>query len=300
MLRNRKRLFILILALTICLSSWAPAFANSISLFKPATTINADEFKFKLEVPDNSTGFIIQTQIIPWDSSKIPQSDKYYVTRAFELRMLNGANTVVNYLDKPLRFCFYFDEVDFKRASNLDTSQPLGHFQAAYWNESTNDWKIMPAVIYWDGSQGVLEGSSNYGNGKYALIWDRNGSNPLTSFGEDQIRILANFNLVTPPFPPYIKDGKTMVPLRVIATALGVTVNWSQSEQRIDLVKGPSTVSLWVGDNHISKNGVTSTVDSSPEIVNGSTYVPLRLAVESLGASVEWEQLTRTAKIISK
>jgi len=41
----------------------------------------------------------------------------------------------------------------------------------------------------------------------------------------------------------------------------------------------------------------TTTIDSPPEIRSGKTFIPLRAVSDILGASVAWEQKTKTATI---
>ncbi len=44
-------------------------------------------------------------------------------------------------------------------------------------------------------------------------------------------------------------------------------------------------------------NGSPATPDSPPVLINGRTYVPLRFVSESLGASVAWDEASRTVSI---
>lgn len=72
----------------------------------------------------------------------------------------------------------------------------------------------------------------------------------------------------------YTNDqGTLMVPLRPIAEALGFEVNWNDQLQSIMLDKD---ISLKLGeDNYINAKNAPIQLGASPELVEGTTYVPL-------------------------
>ena len=54
---------------------------------------------------------------------------------------------------------------------------------------------------------------------------------------------------------------------------------------------------LKIGSKDYVVNGVRKTADTAPEIVDGTTMVPVRLVTESMSAIVDWEQDTNTITI---
>ena len=54
-------------------------------------------------------------------------------------------------------------------------------------------------------------------------------------------------------------------------------------------LKGDATIILFVGSSSITVNGRQETIDAPPEIVNGRTFVPVRVIGEKLGFEVSWE-----------
>ena len=46
------------------------------------------------------------------------------------------------------------------------------------------------------------------------------------------------------------------------------------------------------GKNIITVNGVESTIDVSPKIIDDRTYIPLRAFSENLGFTVNWDENT--------
>lgn len=70
---------------------------------------------------------------------------------------------------------------------------------------------------------------------------------------------------------------------RVIATSLSIFLLFSSTT-----LTGASTVNLYIDTNKID-------TDTAPIIVDGRTLVPVRAIFEALGATVAWDQTTKTA-----
>lgn len=88
---------------------------------------------------------------------------------------------------------------------------------------------------------------------------------------------------------PYIKDGRTLVPLRFISEAFGAQVDWNAEKQEVTIKKDRTTIKMTIGANHYSMNRKDMQIDVPPEINNDRTFVPLRAVVEALGKKVAWE-----------
>ncbi len=103
-----------------------------------------------------------------------------------------------------------------------------------------------------------------------------------------------------PPMPvaPYMKDGRVMVPVRLVAEAFGATVDWLAGTREIIVTLEGNIVVMRVGSTQAMVNGIPTMLDVPPEIVGGTTFVPLRFITEALGFEVEWIESTRTVKII--
>ncbi|MGB9843481.1 MAG: stalk domain-containing protein, partial [Caldisericia bacterium] len=100
---------------------------------------------------------------------------------------------------------------------------------------------------------------------------------------------------------PFIKDGRTMVPLRFIAEAFGAQVEWIPETKGInislELKSAVHTIGLQVGNPTAIVDGQVVTLDVAPVIVNGRTFVPLRFVAEAFGASVDWNSLYQVVTI---
>ena len=115
------------------------------------------------------------------------------------------------------------------------------------------------------------------------------------------------------PVAPYIKEGRTMVPVRFFAEVLGYTVDYDFSDPAMKKVmiytpdslpnttavrekqqaKKPSPfITLFIDQTTVIIGGISVEMDSTPELVKGTTMVPLRFVAQTLGFYVEWKDPT--------
>lgn len=296
-MKNSKAI-ILIITMAALLVMCAPAFAAPTTLNELPKTITLDEAGFRLEAPANISDRAIYAEVEALDYKKIVPEDDYFVVSAVNISMRNVDKIDMKTLSKPVRQAFSFTYTDYYRASRLNMNLSAGHFRIGYWNEAENSWVDLPSRVFWDGKNGVVEAETNLGSGKYALLWSYRGDAQMSQLAGEEIRIMVNLVTVYPDVPPYIKDGRTMVPLRVVAESMDARVDWNAAEQRIDLIRNVDKIQLWIGKSDAYLNNDHLTLEVAPEITNGLTFVPLRFVTEALGATVTWDAATRTAKII--
>ncbi|MGO4886364.1 SpoIID/LytB domain-containing protein [Anaerobacillus sp. MEB173] len=96
---------------------------------------------------------------------------------------------------------------------------------------------------------------------------------------------------------PFIRNSRTLVPLRFVSEQLGSTVHWD-SNTHVITINSPNRVLLLKGGSRtVSVNGTNMTIDVAPEIIRGTTFVPLRFISEQIGAQVDWNSANRTVTI---
>lgn len=99
---------------------------------------------------------------------------------------------------------------------------------------------------------------------------------------------------------PYIKDGRTYIPLYYAAQALGISesgIIWDQEKQTATLMKGQKIVQVQIGSDKMLLNGVSVTVDAVPEISAGRTCLPVALLARALGETASWDAQNQTIYI---
>lgn len=111
------------------------------------------------------------------------------------------------------------------------------------------------------------------------------------------IEVRVNGTPLNLEFAPFIENGRTLVPFRAVADALGAEVNWDGATRTVTLTKGDKTVQLRIGDGTAYINGQPVKLDQPARISRSRTVVPLRFVGESLDAAVRWDPVTSTVHI---
>ena len=105
---------------------------------------------------------------------------------------------------------------------------------------------------------------------------------------------------VTMDAAPYIAKNRTMVPIRYIANACGVTdenITWDQAT-RTATISGPNNVvTIKMGSNTITTSNGVITMDTVAVNTGNRIYVPARFIANALGATVTWDAATQTVGI---
>lgn len=120
-------------------------------------------------------------------------------------------------------------------------------------------------------------------------------SNNKLHFKIDGDEVYDNFgDIVT----PVLKNGRVLVPFRPLAEYMDAdSIKYDNKTKKVTIVRKDKTVEVTNGVKTGLVNGVKKVLDEPVQIINGSTYVPLRFVSESLGAKVKWTAKTKTADI---
>ncbi len=87
---------------------------------------------------------------------------------------------------------------------------------------------------------------------------------------------------------PIMKNGTILVPFRDIFEALDYTVTYNEWSQSIKSTKNGSEITLYIGSTYANVSGKEQTLSVAPEVINGTTMVPLRFVSEAAGYTVDW------------
>lgn len=114
------------------------------------------------------------------------------------------------------------------------------------------------------------------------------------------IRVHVDGHIVNFAEEPVLKDGTTLVGYRNIMEKLGAEVTWNESDKTVTTVKDDTTIVLTIDSDTAYVNSTAQTLLKAPEIINGSTMIPVRFISEQLGMTVKWDQSTKLIEITSK
>ncbi|ASJ54284.1 metalloendopeptidase [Brevibacillus formosus] len=99
---------------------------------------------------------------------------------------------------------------------------------------------------------------------------------------------------------PIHRNGRMLVPIRVVAEETGSEVSYDAATQKVLLNKKGKHLSLTIGSQTAYVDGKRLKMDVSPIIVNKRTLVPIRFISEAFGYQVQWDQTSAVAYIQSK
>jgi len=113
--------------------------------------------------------------------------------------------------------------------------------------------------------------------------------------GSTQVKL--NRALLFLDVPPRIIQGRTVVPVRFIAEALGANVTWQNDINGVLVSYGTTTINMTIGSPVATVNGNRVLLDVAPFVERGRTLVPLRFLAETLGFEVFWHGPTNRIEI---
>jgi len=110
---------------------------------------------------------------------------------------------------------------------------------------------------------------------------------PLTINATETPTVKVDGSLIDfPDQQPVIRNGRTLVPVRFIAEALGYDVKWNDKTNSAVIDNGKIVMTI---DSAIAEvNGKSVTLDTAPTLLNDRTMVPLRIIAETLNCTVDW------------
>lgn len=139
----------------------------------------------------------------------------------------------------------------------------------------------------WDQVEAILKQIIKLENSDWA--YSELGKNNQKK-GKNNICVFTNGGEIKFDVLPIIKNGRTLIPIRKVANALGLSdnnVKWN-SNGTITIINGSNIIIIKNNGQQIYLNGVACTVDVPAQLVNGRMLVPLRTIGELFKKNVKW------------
>ena len=127
---------------------------------------------------------------------------------------------------------------------------------------------------------------------------DHTGGIAVFKIGQSDYTL--NSTAVTMDGAPYIKDGRTYMPLRYAANALGVPdtgIAWDAASRTVTVTGGGHVVKFTVDSADMLSDGATVVMDAAPELVSGQVMVPIRFLGQALRTNFAWDQTAQTVTV---
>jgi peptidoglycan/xylan/chitin deacetylase (PgdA/CDA1 family)/LysM repeat protein len=113
----------------------------------------------------------------------------------------------------------------------------------------------------------------------------------------DEVTIRVNNEKLNLATPALVINGRTMGHVRAVAEALGATIAWDGATQKVTITRGGTVIELMIGSTSAFVNGSPRTLDVAPFLQDERTQAPVRFVAENLGATVSWDDASRTVII---
>lgn len=96
---------------------------------------------------------------------------------------------------------------------------------------------------------------------------------------------------------PVVQEGSTLVPMRAIFEALGMSVEWDDQTKTVVGKNDDTEIKLTLGSTTAYVDGEATTLTVPAKSIDGRTMVPVRFISEALGNDVTWNSETQTVEI---
>lgn len=118
-----------------------------------------------------------------------------------------------------------------------------------------------------------------------------------TAAAATPIKLVIDGKTATSSVAPYVENGTTLVPLRLISETLGADASWNGTKKQATIETAAYKVVFTIDSPKYTVNGVTKTLPNPARAVNGSTMVPIRQFGEAIGAKVDYNAATNSATV---
>ncbi len=151
-------------------------------------------------------------------------------------------------------------------------------------------------LVVYDANGAVI---SNKGPFKAVIKEGASVSSKIIILGLDSPYALVNNVKYKLDVSPFLKDGRTMVPLRFISEQIGAQVEWLQSEEKITISLNGNRIILRIGKSEAIINGKSVFMDVPAMTSNGRTLIPIRFVSENLKLKVAFNNKTKQITLTS-
>lgn len=188
----------------------------------------------------------------------------------------------------------YINYVEAGPVSKLDSSYnglPLLHDKAVYALKKAGGIMFFDINEDADGELsavsmvgGLVQEYRQMGKAQFEQqVWVYLNNHPLTFRAEEAMGQ-----------PIIDESGRTLLPLRKVAEAIGVDVVYHQADRSITLSGQEQVVQLAVDNPEMQVGDNVAQLDCAPKVIAGRTYVPARAVFESFGYQVQWNSYGRS------
>ncbi len=247
---------------------------NNGSIMLSSISIDGGEIQNHLEIPENSPFFISgDGRKIFFISEKLSKSLVYYDI------MKETTNLVLDYTfsGKPNNYGT-LNSLDIKNLATTNLTNFSGNYLLIKNSVAQNDW------VY---SISIDEKLSS----DQELALELKVNNPTAKVGE---------RLISLDVAPYIKNGRVMVPAKLIGDIFSAKVVWYDRSQSCYIRYNGNLLIFYLKKDYVWFNGENKKMEVTPEIKSGRIFVPIKTLSEYMNLKLDWNGKSQTLRIERK
>lgn len=96
---------------------------------------------------------------------------------------------------------------------------------------------------------------------------------------------------------PYIKNGRTMLPVRAVADSLGLVASWDNTTKTATFKNDTKVAIVKVGESTMTVNNTPVQLSVPSEIKDGSVMIELRSLATAFGVDISWNSVYKTVTV---
>lgn len=112
-------------------------------------------------------------------------------------------------------------------------------------------------------------------------------------FADSPIKIVIDGKKVSSDVDPFIKNDRTLVPVRIIAEELNSNVEWDEDMRAVYISNDYVNIVLRIDSNlaEYTRDNESRYIllDVPPQIYEDRTFLPIRAVSNALGVGIEWD-----------
>lgn len=117
---------------------------------------------------------------------------------------------------------------------------------------------------------------------------------------QEPIKVFVDLQRISFEVNPLLEEGTTLVQLRPLFEAMGLTLAWNEEKRLVTGRKEGQTIQLTIDEKVAYINGQPVELERAATIMDGNTLVPLRFIGEATGAYVAWDGVYREITVLSE
>lgn len=225
----------------------------------------------------------------------------------------------LNSLDGNLTKLFFIDKSEKKELASKDLE---GEYNKSWELKTAKEKSKELTIAVWVDIMDIMKGGKPGSNEQKAILsldWNnakeiaqeiekeevkqepkeevKANKEEMPKSNSNEISVSVNGKKVEMDAKPYIKNSRTMVPVRFISESLGLKVGWEAKTKTV-IIGEQDKVMLVIGQSKITKaDKTTVAIDAPAEISNQRTFVPVRAIAEIFNSKVGWDAKTKTVMI---